>query len=259
MKLSLQRIVVIILVGLSSPSLIQADYNYVLNGQFTSNNGNAQLGYAVSATNSTIAVATHWTSSGYNLLFIPSVSAADSTASNGGTYVGQYGHYDTLWGSNNGGTGTLMADPSGGNFIASDGNADQGPLQQVITGLTKGQSYAVSFYWAGAQQYGYTGANNGLQWGVSLGGQTKSTTAINDASQNVTPWTYTTLIFQADGPTDTLSFLANAGSGSAPPFLLLGDVSMSAVPEPSSMVLVSLGTLGFVGYGLRRRARSKVA
>jgi hypothetical protein len=121
----------------------------VTNGDFElSTNGPGQPGY-----NTTV---TGWAITGYNFLF------ASGTADNLGS-IGQYGKL-ALWGPGNGSDNGLPASsPSGGNFIGGDGAFDQGPISQSISGLTVGQTYALTFEWAGAQQTGFTGATT-EQW-----------------------------------------------------------------------------------------------
>jgi hypothetical protein len=120
--------------------------NLVTNGGFeTLTNGPGQLGYNTDATG--------WSApGGYQFVF------ASGTADTTGV-MGQYGLL-YLWGPNNGGDVSNMlpaSSPDGGNYLAADGAFMVQPLTQMITGLTPGQKYNVSFYWGGAQQSGFTG------------------------------------------------------------------------------------------------------
>ncbi len=93
---------------------------------------------------------TGWTTSDYNFVF--QSGTADSSGA-----TGQYGKLQ-LWVPNNGSANGLPASsPAGGNFIAADGDYIVAPISQTLNGLSPGQTIAVSFYWAGAQQYGFTG------------------------------------------------------------------------------------------------------
>ena len=196
---------------------------------------------------------TGWTSSSpYTFLYTP--GSADTT----GSYAPSLGYNDKLWGPNDGGpsNGLDGPQPFSGNFIAADGDPGiSTPLSQTVTGLTAGQSYTLSFYWAGAQ-FTDENAPTTEQWQVSLGGSTQSTAVVNNAAQGFTGWMQTTMTFTADSSSDVLSFLA-VGPGGLPPAVLLGDVSLTpaAVPEPSSIVMVTLGAIGVIGVGLRRRAK----
>jgi hypothetical protein len=238
------------------PGMVRADFNLVSNGSFETSGSvgtaaTGEIGYNTSLAN--------WTSQpngnayGYNFIF--NASTATTTGS-----PGQYGSV-ALWAPASG----SIASPDGGNFIGADGYIDQGAITQNITGLIAGTTYAVSFYWAGAQQSTYTGAAYD-SWTVSLGSQSQSTAVVTNASQGFTGWMKTTIDFNATSSSETLSFLAvgtavntNTNPSGVPPFLLLDGVSMNAVPEPSSLILMGVGLLALGGYGVRRRYRSTVA
>ena len=140
--------------------------------------------------------------------------------------------------------------PVGGNYVALDGSADVGPLSQQLTGLTIGNQYDLSFYWAAAQQQGYQ-APQGLTelLKVSLGGQSISTEQISYAQYTFQDWRKVTMTFTADSVNPILSFLSVGTPDGLPPFALLDGVSLEAVPEPSAALLGALGALAL----LRRR------
>jgi hypothetical protein len=150
--------------------------------------------------------------------------------------------------------------PDGGNYVAMDGAYDAGPLSQAISGLTVGDTYSVSFYWAGAQQYTFDGANT-EQVEVSLGSQTQSTAVYDNTSHGFSGWMTQTFDFTATATSETLSFLAIGTpiSPSVPPFALLDGVSMTQVPEPASLALLGIGVMGVCGVVGRRRARRDAA
>jgi hypothetical protein len=189
------------------------------------------------------------TNNGY--IFVFNSGTADTTGANG-----QYGNL-TLWGPGNGSANGLPASsPDGGNFVASDGAFQTEALFQTITGLTPGDEYTVSFYWAGAQQSGFTGPTT-EQFEVSFGAQTQSTAIVNNANHGFTGWQQDSFTFTADGTSDVLSFLAQGTPAGVPPFSLLDGVSVvAATPEPSSLALL---LTGFVGVGGMVRKRFKKA
>ena len=188
---------------------------------------------------------TGWTSQGYNFDFLP--GTADTTGA-----TGQYGNLQ-LWGPGNGSMNGLTSSPAGGNFIAMDGAYEQGPLSQMLYGLTPGATTTVSFWFAGAQQHGYDGATT-EQFQVSLDNQKLFTPVFTDASHGFTGWQYENLTFTATNTSELLSFLAIGTPGGEPPFSLLDGVSVNsaATPEPSSLVLLGSGLVS-VGGLLRRK------
>ena len=127
-----------------------ANADFLINGSFESTtNGPGKMG---STTN-----ATGWTTTGYNFIFASGGGDTNSTLQ--------------LWGPANGSNNGLTASsPDGGNYIGADGAYQVGAITQSITGLTVGQQYSVGFYYAGAQQDGFSGATT-EQWLVSLGNQ----------------------------------------------------------------------------------------
>jgi hypothetical protein len=139
-----------------------------------------------------------------------------------------------------------------------------GALTQTITGLTIGQEYQLSFYWAGGELFNRTGYTS-IQLTGSLGGDSFATPVYLNTNPAGTPgsfsgWTLETFDFTANATSEALSFLA-VGSPAAnlPPFALLDGVSLTAVPEPSTwaMMLAGFGGLGFAAF--RRRRRTPVA
>jgi hypothetical protein len=235
-----------IVLGIGSPGMVRAG-NLVMNGDFgTTTNGNGQLGVGTNATD--------WTSGssgspGYNFLFEP--GTADTT--------GAAGLY--LWGPAPAGggvdNGLTASSPAGGNFVAlgGDPNLVLEPISQTITNLTPTDQYVVSFYWAGAQQSGASGATTD-QLQVSLGGQSISTAVVDNASEGFTGWMQESFTFTATSGTEALSFFAIGGPAGLPPFVLLNGITMTAVPEPSSLMLTATGLLCIGGVYLRRRVRS---
>ena len=217
--------------------------NMLTNGSFeTLTSGAGQLGYNTNATG--------WTTNGYN--FVYTAGIADTTGANGNS-----GNVK-LWGPNDGSANGLPASsPDGGNFVAADGAYQVGAITQTVAGLIVGQRYAVSFWWAGAQQQGFDGITT-EQWQVSLGGQTLSTAIVTDPNHGFTGWQYTTLTFTATSASEALSFLAAGTPSGEPPFSLLDGVTMSAVPEPSSSALFLTG-LAFVLVAWRCRKSAKAA
>jgi hypothetical protein len=243
-------LIALFIVAFAFSASVSAGTNLVQNGDFSATtNGAGQLGYNTNATD--------WATTGYNFLFTPGV--ADTT---GVTSQYSSGNWNllSLWGPNNGSNnGFTAASPTGGNFIAGDGAFQVGSISQAIAGLTVGEQYNVSFWWAAAQQYGYTGANT-EQWQVSLGSQTINTAVYNNASHGFSGWQQETFSYTATAATEALSFLAVGTPSGQPPFSLLANVSLevaggfssvssggaAAVPEPEMLALMGIGLLGLI-------------
>ena len=227
----------------------------VTNGSFEANAGSScSLG--------TSGCATDWGSSGYNFLFINANSAQTTPI-------------DTvaLWGPLSGSANGFGPSPDGGAFIGLDGDFASGPVTQTISGLTAGDTYAVSFYWAAAQQSGFNGPtvqamnvclgstgetyfNTGSQplsggnnnpSNINCSGSGASTANFDLASHAFSGWEYETVDLTANSSSEVLSFLAY-GNLQVPPFALLDGVSMvQATPEPSTLPLLLTGLMGGLG------------
>ena len=216
--------------------------------QVTCSNGAGELGYNTDVTG--------WVNQssggnlGYNFLYTGASSATSGANGESGSV--------SLW---PGTSPLLTAPPAGGpNFLAADGAYHAAAIQQTITGVVSGASFVVCFYWAGAQQNGFTGATT-EQWQVTLtdgtNTKTQSTNTLSNLSQGFTGWFYQTFYFTATSSTETLSFLSVGTpiSPSEPPFALLTDVSFAQTPEPGTLALM-LGGLGLIALG-RVRSRKR--
>jgi hypothetical protein len=143
--------------------------------------------------------------------------------------------------------------PIGGNFVQTDSTPSFAlPITQSISGLTAGQSYALSFYQAAGQGQGDTGATTD-QWEVTLGSSTQFSSLMSIPQGGMFPWETQTLTLTADNTTDLLSFIA-IGSGGVPPQIFLDGVDMEpSVPEPSALLLLAgVGTVMAMGRIGRR-------
>ena len=199
-------------------------------------------GYGVTGWTSTVA-------NGYNFLFNPTLAGSAAYTSSG-----QNGNVQ-LYTSANGGSATAPASlvsPVGGNFLALSGAVQPGSLTQVLNGLTAGQDYQLSFWWAASQPAGFTGVTTD-SLGVTFGNQSFSTATVTNPDHGFTPWTRVTYTFRPSSTSQTLGFLAVGGpSGTQEPFALLDGVTLQAmVPEPSSWALFAVGA-GVLGLAVRR-------
>ena len=195
-----------------------------------------------------------WSTSGYNFVFLPNTSDTVGGEGSSGNVK--------LWGPNdNGGTanGLPTSAPGGGNFVAADGAYEVSAITQSISGLIVGQSIAVSFSWAGAQQYSFNGITTD-EWTVDLGSSPSQTTSLLTLPSNGSSgWVNQTFYFVATSSTELLSFLATGTPSGQPPFALLSNVSVTNTPEPASVLILLSGLGGLVVFARRRASRSAVA
>ena len=92
--------------------------------------------------------------------------------------------------------------PTAARFVAADPDFEDGAISQSLTGLTSGQTYAVSFWWAAGQQFGHSAGPPTAGWEVGLGSDpTQSTGNASIASHGFSGWTQTTFDFVAQGST----------------------------------------------------------
>jgi hypothetical protein len=157
--------------------------------------------------------------------------------------------------------GTVPGGYTGNIFINDAGSPYSLTISQTITNLISGQAYALSFYYAGAQQTNFSGASTDY-WAVTTGSTVTDTPNItigygtpggNQGIGPTDPWAKETINFTATGTTEALSFLA-AGTGSGePPFMMLADVTIFHVPEPASLMTYGVGLMGVAGLRRRRR------
>jgi len=193
---------------------------------------------------------------------------ADNLTS-GSTYPNQGGGFPSkfspgntnifLWGPDYNGSGGPVSNgftgsPDGGNFMGMDGDYGASRISQLITGLTPGRDYILSFEYAGAQETGQTGATT-QKWIVGLDGTTFDVGPWTNPSQGFTAWQTYTKTFTASSSSSSLSFeafgRALSGGGSLPPFLLLDGVKIfesGSGPGPGPVASVP-GPLPLLGVG----------
>jgi hypothetical protein len=211
----------------------------IVNGSFsTTTNGYGEIGDNANTN------VTGWTTNGYNFVFNTSNATTGVNGSAGSV---------ALWTPGNGSNNGFTASPNGGNFLALDGAFEVGAVSQNVTGLTVGDQETITFYYAGAQQDGFTGATTeGLT--VSFGNDSDPLTTLDNVSHGFTGWQEASVTFTASSTSEVLSFLANGTPNGEPPMTLLDGVSISQspVPEPGTLTLLGTGILGLGGMVRRR-------
>lgn len=185
-----------------------------------------------------------------------------------------------FWGSSNGGVSTITAPPSGDTFVLAQDSAPENTayLSQTINGLTEGKTYSLTFEYAGAQLYGFGGTmwngatNEGVE--VNLGGTYDTSAPGGTQSQAYTGgqtdvvyydgyadsipshgfsgWQAVRMLFTATSVSEVLNLETISTSSGEPPFALVDDLQMFAVPEPATWTMMILG-IGALGVLARRR------
>jgi len=226
------------------------------------------------ATGSHLTVA-GWNTSGYNYVFLPSTISSGTVASGANSgqpheapgesdaLVGGYGN-TYMWGATqggvagtgNGGKDVITAPPGGSNIIAADGAYEVGAITQTVTGLTVGQTYALTFYYGAAQQQSYTGQTT-ESWTVAFGSSSQTTSTITLGSEDFSGWFQATMYFTAGSTSQVLSFTANGTPSGEPPFSLLADVDLEVVPEFSNWLTFAGFGAGCIFFEVSRRRRRR--
>jgi len=237
-------------------------------GQSSGAPGTTANGWTVTGTNSSYPA-------GYAFIFGNANSFTTTNAAVGPT--SQYGNPGgpatlPLWG------GSADGSPAGSYFYGVDSTFQPSALNQEISGLTVGDQYTLTFDYAAAQQYLYSG-NTTDQWVVTLGSETiTATPTIDLSSHGFSGWMTESVTFTYEGlgpNPNLLTFVDNGmggcdsnflncainnpGASGSPPFSLLDGVSLTAVPEPSTWAMMLAGFAGLGYAGLRRRRRAAIS
>lgn len=188
-----------------------------------------------------------------------------------------WGPQNTVSTSTNGFTGS----PSGGKFVAIDGDFGRAKLSQTVSGLDITKTYTLSFEYAGAQQgLNATDFSGDTQQKWLVDGITASQITVGpwtNPSRGFTAWDTYSTTFTPLFPSIDLSFTpwgnvvgggAPSGIDSLPPFLLLDNVQILETntppgpgpgPGPGTPVPGPLPLLGFgAAFTMTRRLRRRV-
>lgn len=178
---------------------------------------------------------------------------------NNGTFAGYSGGFETVsapdtttitgWSVTSGSVdwiGSYWQDPNGtSNSIDLDGNSP-GIMGQFDSFLL-GQQYLLTFWLAGNPDGLPTVKTVSVSAGVSSQVFTFDTTGHDKTDMG---WTEESLLFVGQGASTTIAFASgDVGSPYGP---AIGDVSASAVPEPTAILLMGTLLLGLAG-ALKRK------
>jgi Protein of unknown function (DUF642)/PEP-CTERM motif len=141
--------------------------------------------------------------------------------------------------------------PNGSHSVDLDGNSPGGISQSI--NFTSAGNYALKYYLAGNPD---GGSPSTKLIDVKVAGTTSNTSYTT--SGGFGPWVLETVFFSVAAPgLETLSFQSRDGSGPYGP--VIGEVTISAVPEPSTWAMMILGFLGVGFMAYRRKSGSGAA
>jgi hypothetical protein len=285
-KIALVGFLAVVSAGFETPARAS---NFITNGTFTSTTGTfaaagggivTDSGWTTGGSLSSWSVVDVSSSSGLVFLYTDGNQGSTATNGEGISLTGRFGGFSLYDPGNVAGTtpsgGAIPnTSPGGGNFIVADGASGYDvAIYQSLTGLTSGEVYAVSFWYAAGQQYSFTGTTTeGWQVSLESGAQTTQVTAngttIQDtptqagsglASGSFQAWAQETFYFTASGTSQVLTFLSMGTPSGQPPAVLLSDVTMdSTTPEPASVTFFAIGMASLIGLLWYRRNRDRKA
>lgn len=170
------------------------------------------------------------------------------------------------WGE---GPSNLWNTPFGDHFAMSaatgqTGSAYREGISQSVSGLSIGTTYEITFSHANGLFYNpgssafYEGVGNTGGWEVLIDGSSvllASSTNDNSvaALEHTSDWQTSTATFAATATTHEIQFIAFKPDGPQDPtFQFLDDVSVTAVPEPSTLLLGLFGLVGLCATKITR-------
>ncbi len=150
---------------------------------------------------------------------------------------------------------------SGRYFFIADGDDTNGVdalISQVITGLSIGSPYELSFDWGASVCMVVppcdTSPPFNSGWKITFGSNTASVNSGPVPFQSFSGWKTYTNIFTATATSQTLSFLSRGGPSGVPPLSLLDNVSLRKADVPGPLGILGIAT----AYGYSRRLRRRI-
>lgn len=248
--------------GLLAGSAVPARaVNLVTNGSFETNGGVGYLDYNTTAAGWFNAGVTDLRPNAFNFII-----DANADKSPGGGFNSELGTI-WVWGpqfspapSANGFRGS----GDGTYFLGGDGAYAAGTVSQIVSGLTVGEQYDLSFVWAAAQFTDVLDTPYQAGWKIQFGSEVTDTETVSVSSRGFADWRAFSHVFTASSAVQTLTFLATGGPAGAPPFSLLDSVVLQSTNDPPAVPEIdpasALSALAFCGGCLawldtRRKSR----
>lgn len=143
-----------------------------------------------------------------------------------------------------------VSSSDGGTFTHAIGMTNwQEGIRQTVTDLIPGQEYEITFEQSSSKSI-WTNGTSGY-WQLSFGNETHNAASI--VAQDLDAWFPQFILFTAAATEQELSFLAVSSDGNRVDIAVDG-IAISLVPEPSTILLITTGILGFLGFFPKRQS-----